>query len=732
MGMGNGMIATAGGPVDRPAPVGIDDLRDEEDAPVIDVRALWATLYRNRVMMAAIIGISLLLGLASAVLMPRIYTAHASVQIDQQVARVLGTEDRDPQAGNPDTDRFLQTQIDVFTSRAMARRVSDSLGLTGNDSFLRRMTGAREIKVKPEDGGLETLVLDTLQHNLSVELRRNSRVVNVSFASRDPALAAEIANSYAANFIEGNIQRKFSTSAYSRQFLQNQLALAKTRLEGSERDLIGYSRSARLIDASAGTRAEGTEGPRSLVTSQLVQLNADLSIAEANRLKAGARWEQARSTPLMALPEVQANEAIQRLMQKRSEARAELAETRRRLKPEHPVVIQAMAEIAGLDQEIRTQALEIRNAIRSQYDTAARQAGAIAGQVQLLKSSTLAEQDRGIRYNILKRDVDTNRQLYESLLQRFKEVSAEAGVASNNVTIVDTAEQPRRPTSPRPLLNMVIALAGGIALAALYAIGRDYIDDSIRDPQDVEAKLHLPLLGVVPDAGSGDAVGALDDPKSEIAEAYHAIRAAIELSSNQGLLRSILVTGSNKSEGKSTTSVALARDFASLGRRVLIIDADLRRPSLHRVFGVPLPDRGLSTVLAQLNPAESAIQPTQFTGLSFLPAGRLPPDPATLFAGDAMRALLDRLGEDYEVIVIDALPVLALADATQLTAIAQATVFVAQAGGALFGQVRTAVSRLTRAGGNVIGVVITKYSAKRAGYSGSQDYYRYRYEDASA
>ncbi len=704
----------------------------EGDEPAIDLRAVWATIFRNRYMMIAIVGVALMLGIASALLMPRKYTAQSSIQIDQQVAKVLGTEDSEPQVAGSDADRFLQTQADVLNSRAIARRVSDSLALSANDDFLKRMTGARQIEIKPGDASLADQVVDVLQRNLTIDLRRNSRVVHIIFTSRDPALAAEIANSYATNFIEGNIQRKFSASSYSRRFLQNQLGLAKTRLEGSERDLIAYARSARLIDASAGARQqEADNAPRSLVTANLIQLNADSATSEANRLRTRARWEQARRAPLMSLPEVQANEAVQRLSQKRAEDIASLSEVRRRLKPDHPVVIQALAEIATLDQQIRQLAEVTRKSIENQYLTAERQNRALIQQVTALQGATLAEQGRSVRYNILRREVDTNRQLYEGLLQRYKEVSAEAGITTNNVSSVDTAEQPRRPTSPRPLLNVALALIAGLALAMLYAFGRDYLDDSIRDPQDVEQKLHIPLLGVVPDTRGDSPLDALNNPKSEIAEAYHAIRTSIELSSNQGPPRSILVTGSSKSEGKSTTSFALARDFAGLGRRVLLVDADLRRPSLHRTLGITLPEIGLSSVLARMTERGASILPTAFPGLSFLPSGRLPPDPATLFAGTAMQDLLAALEADYDVVIVDGPPVLALADAAQLTAAAQATVFVAEASSAHFGQARNAVSRLLRAGGTVIGCVMTKYNAKKAGFGQSYDYYRYRYDDAS-
>ncbi|WP_315764588.1 polysaccharide biosynthesis tyrosine autokinase [Sphingomonas sp. Y38-1Y] len=713
----------------RAAPAG--SAIPEDDAPTFDLRAIWATLYRSRRVVLAILVVAALAGIASVLLMPRIYQARASVQIDQQTAKVLGTEENDPVVSGGDADRFLQTQVDVLSSRSMARRVAESLGLAANDEFLKRMSGEEEIKADPNAGPRIDQVTDTLQRNLTVDLRRNSRVVGVVFTSRDPQLAAQIANSYANNFIEGNIQRKFSTSAYSRKFLDEQLDLAKRRLEESERQLITYARSAQLIDASGGAsrQLDQAQGPRSLVTANLVQLNTDYATSEANRLQARQRWEQARAAPLMTLPEVLSNDALQRLTQRRAEQIAQINELSQRLKPDHPTVVQANAQLSALEQQIRVFAESIRQSIRNQYLTAERQHQALERQVASLKGATLAEQDRSVRYNILKREVDTNRQLYESLLQRFKEVSAEAGVTSNNVTVVDVAEAPRRPTSPRPLINLALAAIAGIGLALLYAFGRDYLDDSIRDPQDVEAKLGLPVLGVVPERSDGAPLAALADPRSDVAEAYHSARTAIELSSNQGTPRSILVTGSGKSEGKSTTSYALARDFASLGKRTLIVDGDLRRPSLHRVFNMPQAERGLSSVLARIDTNDSVILKTQVENLSFLPSGLIPPDPATLYAGTAMAELLAVMQREYDIIVVDGPPVLALADATQLAAAAQATVFVVEAGGAHYGQARSAVTRLMRAGANVIGCVVTKYNARKSGYGDAYDYYRYHYED---
>lgn len=695
-----------------------------------DLRVIWNTIYRHRYMMMGIIALSIVGGVVSILVMPKIYQARASVQIDQQAAKVLGTEETEPLVTGQDADRFLQTQVDVLSSRAMAKRVSDTLGLAANDDFLKAMSGQAQIddSIGTGSASRSELVLDSLQKNLSVDLRRDSRVVGVMFQSRDPELAAKIANTYYKDFIEGNIQRKFSTSAYSREFLENQLTIAKRRLEASERALIDYARSAKLIDASGAAKQPGeADPPQSLITANLVQLNADYATSQANLVQAQQRWEQAQKTPLMSLPDVLTNNAIQDLTQRKVEQTAQLNQLRQRLKSDHPTVIQAVAQLSSLEQQIQALATSIRDSIKNQYLTAQRQNEALAQQVNTLKSATLAEQSRSVQYNILKREVDTNRQLFESLLQRYKEVSAESGITSNNISVVDTAEVPRKPISPRALLNMALALLTGIGLSLLYAFVREHVDDAIRDPRDVETKLHLPLLGVVPVQEDGNPLKALDDVKSELAEAYHSIRSAIELSSSRGLPASLLVTSSSKSEGKSTTSYALARGFAQLGRRVLLVDADFRRPSLHRLFGIPLPDMGLSTVLARASTFDDAVLETPFANLMFMPSGPIPPDPTSLFAGGGLAELLASLKSRYDLVLIDGPPVLALADAALLTVAIEATVFVAEAGGAHYGQARNAVSRLWRARGNMLGCIVTKYNMKKAGYGYSYGYYSYSY-----
>ena len=701
----------------------------EDDIAAFDLRAIWSAVYRNRWLILAVLAVALLAGLAATLLMTRVYRAEATVQIEQQTSRVLGTEDEEPYAGMQDAERFLETQLDIMRSRYLAERVAQDLRLFGNPRFFQAM----QIEIPAQPEGALTLeqtrreaVLDAMADNLTVTLPRNSRIARIGFDSPDPVLAARIANSFATNFITSNLQRKFDTSSYARQFLSGQLADAKQRLEESERNMIAYARSARLIDASnAATTEQQQAGPRSLVTSSLVQLNSAHSEAVAARIQAQQKWATASGTPAISLPEVLANPAIQQLVQQRAEQRSVYEQELQRRREDFPSVRQAAARIAELDSQIATLASNIKSGIQQQYRTAMQQERQLAGNISQLKGETLAEQDRSVRYNILKRETDTNREMYEGLLQRYREVSAEAGVTANNISLLDDADTPVDPISPRPVLNMGLAGAAGLGLALLLVFARERLDDAVRSPDDVQTKLGTTLLGVVPKASNEGAEEALEDPRSALSEAYHALRTSLELSSPAGVPSSLIFTSSEEGEGKSTSAYAVARDFARIGRKVLLVDGDLRKPSMHKMLGLPN-TAGLSSVLAHQRGLEESVQPEVAPNLDFLAAGPLPPNPAELLAAGPLDELLSEFTRSYDLVVVDAPPVMGLSDAPLLASRIGGTVFVVEANKAHRGQAKVAIRRLTSMQARLLGTLLTKFDAHVIGYG--HDYgYGYRY-----
>jgi capsular exopolysaccharide synthesis family protein len=696
---------------------------EPEGGDFFDVRKIWSALWRNRLLILTIVGASLMLGVLSLFLSSPTYRATASIEINNQPVKVLGTEDNLQNSSPQETDRLLQTQIDILKSRSLAERVATDLNLAADDHFLEAQG------VDPKNGKRREQVIKAVGDGLAVSLPHNSRVVPVSFDSSDRGLAAKVANRYVENLIAGNLQRHFDTSRYSKEFLQNQLAITKARLEHSERALLGYARSVGLVDPSAGAgdpNDPGNNGPRSLTSANLIDINESLAVAKAARMQAEGRWREAANTPPMNLPEVLSNPAIQQMTQKRAELQSKYQEELQHRQPDHPAVQQAAAAIQELDRQISTLSSSIRNSILNQFKIAQNQEAELASSVQNLKGATLREQQLGVRYNILKREVDTNRELYDGLLQRYKEVSAEAGVTSNNISVVDRAEPPMLPISPKPLVNLTLAAILGVLLAAGAVAGMEIFRDGVRDPEEVEQRFGVPLLGHVPLLAGGNASDEIRRPDSHVSEAYQAVRASIELSSDMGYPRTLLVTSSRAGEGKSTTAMALAREIAASGRKVLLIDADMRRPTLHSDLGVPR-EPGLSNFLTQQLSIDAIISETDIEGLSFLPAGTKPPSPAELVGGNGIRTMLTFLREQYDQIIIDGPPVLGLADAPRLSSLVDGTMLIIEANRSQVGAIQNAVRRLKAARANLIGAVLVKFDARTADFRSNYllDYYDY-------
>lgn len=694
------------------------------------MRHVLAVLRRNLWLLLGIVA-----GFAGAALVltmlatPR-YTAATSVQINDQSDQVLGEElDTQVQASSGwDTDRFLNTQLGVVRSRALADRVARNLKLFKDEAFYAAM-GAEVPEGAASSPEVREAAIGLLRGNMQVDLPYDSRVATITFTSTDPAVSARIANAFAGQFIELNLQRRFDSSAYARNFVSGQLEEARVRLEDSERKLNAYAREAGLIRTRATTSSnEGGEGASSVTAASLMQLNQAANAAQAERVAAEARWAAESAAPLMSSRTVLASTAVQALMQERAKAEGALQDARARYLPDHPTIKALESEVAAARTQLTRTAQDVRNSVRAEYASARAAEERLKAQVNRLQGATLAEQDRSVRYNTLAREADTNRSIYEGLLQRFRELNASAGITSSNIAIIDKADPPLAPSSPNLLKNLAIALALGAAVALAAVFLRDQFDDRVRGPEDIESKLALPLLGVIPLAASDDPLGELDDPKSALSEAYHSLRGSLAHSTPEGFPKILVVSSAEPSEGKSTSSFAVARGLARMGHRVVLVDGDMRRPQVHRQAGFDN-QRGLSSLLTSRDPAESAIIESGQANLSLLPSGPIPPSPTELLAAPRMAALLEELGSRFDAVIIDSPPVLGLADAPLLAAIADGTVIVIESSRGRRGALKAALSRLRAVRPNLLGAVLTKFDPAASGgaHSGYYGYQYYRY-----
>lgn len=701
--------------------------------PVVDPRYIAAVVRANLWLIAAIVSASLAVALVTTMLATKRYTAMASVQINDQSQRVLGNDVEADQVANNgwDTDRFLQTQVDVLKSRALAERVMKRLRLEGSASFYAQMEVAPPSPDMPA-AAVRELTLGLLRGNMEVKLPRNSRIAAITFESTDAALSAQIANAFAEEFIAASLQQRYDSSAYARSFISGQLQDAKLRLEESERKLNDYARQAGLIrprDMSTNSNGEPVgSGASSVTSASLMQLNSAASDAHAKRIAAQARLQALNSKPLLADREALQNPAVQTLFTQRAEVAAKLQDELTRRLDGHPAVQQLRAQLQVIDGQLNQAAQNMRSAARADFEAALTTETRLQAQVEALKTATLAEQDRSVRYNLLARDADTNRALYDGLLQRYKELNASAGISTSNIAIIDRADLPSRPSSPNLFRNIAFALLGGLGLAALAAFLRSQFDDIVRVPEDIESKLHLPLLGVVPLARD-EAIGEeLGDPKSAISESYNSLRSTLLYSTSQGLPRTLLVSSSQPSEGKTTSSCELARGFARMGRRVLLVDVDLRRPTLHRQFELDN-HSGLSSLLTQQEKLDQVIRGTGHEGLDVVTSGPVPPSPTELIASEQMEQLVGEMTARYDVVIFDSPPILGLADAPLMSALVDGVVFIVESGRARHGSLKASLRRLRTMRPIVLGAVLTMFDAAKSGHGYSEysgyDYYRY-------
>ena len=694
--------------------------------PAIDYRKHVASLIKHRRMIAGITAISLALELFSTLLQTPTYRASATIQIKREAANISGIAGLESvEAGRG--DEFYQTQYELLKSRALAERVVSSLGLADASEFYQRHSsywaGLRALVFRPAPAEApdiarrEALATGAVLDGLSVEPIRSSSIVRISFDSADAATAQRVANAVAETFMSSNIERSFEASAYARRFLEERLQELRLKLEESERELVAYAEAQDIL-------AAGSEQPLSAIN--LAETNEVLGEVGKERLRHELRWQQAEAATGLELPQGLETAALQGLRAQRNELSLTYQHKLKDFKPAYPDMVRLQARIDEIDRQIKSEVERIRASLKVNYEASLKEEQALLRQMGELKSQVMDYQNRNIRYTILRREVDTNRSLYEGLLQRYKEIGVAGGIdgqnAATNVSFVDRAQIPASPYKPRLGLNLAVALVAGLMLGGFAAFGREFFDNSFRTPEELEESFGLPLLGIIPiSKGAGEPASLLKDHRSAHNEAYRSLRTALQFSTAAGPPRSLVVTSALQSEGKSSAAIHLAAQFANIGLRVLLIDADMRKPSLHRLLGCDN-SAGLSQYLAGGAAPPEAFQILAVPGLTLLPSGPVPPNPAELLSGAAMASLIAVGAEEFDLVVVDAPPVGGLADAPLLASMCLGTLLVVEANKTHRRAVMAGLKRLHLARAAMIGVVLNKFDVKRADHSYGHGY----------
>jgi capsular exopolysaccharide synthesis family protein len=671
----------------------------------VSIADIWRVVTKWWWLIAAVTFVCAVTAVLLSLLIAPEYRAKSTLEINREGVQVVQMGQLE--SANMGEREFMTTQVGLLKSRGLAERVARSINLEGNQAIFDPGTSRAERAAQ---------ATNMVQSSVLVNPVRDSRLIEVAVESTDPNLAAQIANAYGDNFIQSSLERRYEATSYARNFLEQRLAAVRAKLEQSERQLVSYAQRQGIVTLNVDTGSGGGRSEQSLDAASLTSLNQALAQARADRIAAEEKYrsgqESGSSTGILS------DAMIQQLKTQRAELQAEYQEKLGLYQPEYPLMVQMRSRIQSLDNAIRQQTSSVVSSVggtlRAEYEAALGKERQLQQKVNQLKAGLLDLRGRSIQYTILQREVDTNRALYDALLQRFKEVGVAGGVGANIVSVVDRAQVPSAPFKPNLPFNLALGLIGGLLLGLGSAFALEWMDDTIKTPDDLTGKLRIPAIGVVPRADKkGTVQEQLADPRSQITEAYQSIRTALQFSTDHGVPRSLLVTSTRASEGKSSTALAVAQILAKLGKSVLLIDADLRKPTFRGRSGSEV---GLSGLLAGSGTFEETVQPTEHEGLHLLPAGRIPPNPAELFASGRLPAVLRQANDMYDYVVVDGPPVLGLADAPLLSFHCEGTIMVVESGAIRRAAALHAVKRLNAAEARIVGGILTKFSATKSGY----------------
>ncbi|MEL7728123.1 polysaccharide biosynthesis tyrosine autokinase [Citromicrobium bathyomarinum] len=717
-------------------------MRSDDGGGLLDLAYIRSILWRERFVLVACIAVALVLGVIATLLTTPEYRAYASIQIEETGGQIVEGQDIDPEVRPNDILVFMATLTQVIESQSMALAVVDELQLDQDQSFIGDSLPERYTTL-PEDQRAalrRKIAAEKLSDNVMPEPVDRTRVMRIGYKSEDQALTARVANAYVESLLLSELQRGSEVNSYAREILLEQIEQVRESLQEAESEAIEYARNNGIVgqpisssrSASSGGDAGGGSEPvgtaQTISGTNLVTVNETYAAARIRRIEAEQRWLAVRDMAPMQVPEVQSNPVVQGLIAQKSEIERRLNELRERYREDYPEVAQLRAQLTSIDRNIASIANDVKSVIRDEYRIAQRQENGLLEELNSVSDSAIEEQSRRVQFNILNRDVTALQDQLDSLLNRFNQISSAANIDSSRLSSLDPAQVPNGAYSPNLFANLLIALLLGTGLGVGLTIMRQIFDDRVRSPRDVETKLGVPLLGSIPFT-EGEPLQSVSEPHSHVAEAYSALRVAIDFTLGRKSHPVLQVTSSSPSEGKSITSIALASDYARAGRRVLLVDTDLRKPSLGKSLRTPDDDseRGFMNVLSKDAPIENEMLVNTIENLDVLPLGPLPPNPVQLLSSDLLPKFIERYRHSYDIIILDTAPVIGLADSPIVSHHVDATLFVVEANRAHYGQAKAAMRRLLDVGANVIGGVLTKYRPLEAGdsYSYSYSYYAY-------
>ena len=752
----------------QPAPAQVHELPPGFHEPLTEdesqVREYWRILKKyTRLIGACVASLVAITALIVFSMTPQ-YTAEVSVLIERHAPQAMKIEGAQTDTPGPDEYDYYKTQFEILRSRVLASRVILDQGLENHSLFtgernekgvlakIRAKLSAWSAPPPIQDGNeglalVDPTALQAYLDRLEVRPVPRTRLVKISFSSPDPRLSAQIVNAHVATYARYGVELRTETNRDAQRFLEEKLVGLKERVKNSEAALNAYGREKGILSP---------DEKDNIVVDRLSDLNKRLTEAEADRITLEAQAYLIHKREYDSLPSVIENQLIQILKGQLMPMEAEYAQLTARFKSDYPKVIQLKAQLEETRQRINIEITKVVAGVESAYQAAVGKEKSLREKMEEQKAATMGLKDAAVNYAILAREVDTNRQLYDSVLQRMKEMEVAVELQTSNISVVDKADPPRYPSQPRKSLALVLSALCGLLGGVGLAFFSEHLDNTIKTPDDIQRHLGLPSLGVIPDfatlkqeprrlpqlASDEDAAPqeavtsdpvpdappdilsvlrkteliSSHHPLSVITEAYRTLRTAIFLSRAGESPRTLLFTSATAGEGKTLTAVNTAVIFAQMGLRVLVIDADLRRPRCHKVLGV----RnwvGLTEVLAGQRTTQEVIKQTATPNIFLLSSGAIPPNPAELIGSRKMSELMATVVEEYDCIIIDSPPVMPVSDALLLSTLVDGVILVVSGQKTPRHLVKETRSRLLYARAKILGVVLNRVDMKTSEYA---------------
>ena len=740
---------------------------DEEEGR-LDLLSYWHVIRKRLGLVIGAVFAALVLTTIYAYMQTPRYTADATILLKPGTPQIMGdkdsSEDQDIMYDSDLLENFQKTQYQILRSRTLAAYVIRAENLEHNSAFIGpkpqpgliesalssvshwlNHTNGRKARPQPVDqtshtgvpGGLINAYLDGLR----ITPVADTDLVTIEYVSTDRTLAAKLANAHAHGYIRLGIELRSQSNEEAENFLKERLGELKDSLEKSEIALNDYRRARGIIPGLMSL-----DGKETVVLDRVSELSKDLTTAQVERIGLEAQMQLINSRKYDSMPAVMGDANVQAVQAQLNSLDADYASMGKKFKPDYPPMLQMAAKRAELESRLEAEISRVIAGIQGSYQAASDKEQKLQNEMNKERQQALGLNDAAVEYAILQREVDTNRELYESVLQRMKGIALAAESQTSNIIIVDPAETPGVPSSPKKF-SMVVRNSA-LALVAVIGLvfGLEYLDTTLKTPEEVERYLRVPNIGAIPSfaslrlkaksatllpedngikkIGYGRELLGVANPYSLVGEAYRSFRTALMLSRAGSPPKTILFTSAHSSEGKTVSATNTAAMFAQTGARVLLIDGDLRKPRCHRVLALEN-SSGLTEVLTGTCEVQDVIRTTIVDGLSFMSAGSLPPNPTELLGSERMSQVLAIVSHDHDVVILDSPPVMPVSDALLLASVVDGVVLVVNSNTTSKHHVKMAYAKLEYARAKIFGVLLNEIDLKHPNYGHYSHYYNH-------